>query len=114
MPPLVQKRVLGFQNEPLFCFEVNTVTLLTNFFAEWTPDVLGHPPEVISRIDDIFSNHDTYVRDAIDTAFLVWPVYRSIFAELLYDKGLLDIRNVPHAVEMPPLRFAPLRISLSF
>ena len=93
LPPLVQKLVLGFRNEPLFCFEV-TVTLLTNFFAEWISDVPGPPPEVISRIDAIFSNHDPDLRDALGTALVVWPVYRSIFAELLYDKGWLDLMDV--------------------
>jgi hypothetical protein len=54
LPPIVQKLVHSFRDDPLFCFEVS-VTFLTNFFAEWTSDFPGPPPEVLSRIDAIFS-----------------------------------------------------------
>ena len=93
LPPLVQKLVVGFKNEPLFCFEV-AVTLLTNYFSEWVTEVPGPPPEVLSRIDVIFSNYNPSLRDALGTALVVWPVYRSIFAEVLYDRNWLDLMDV--------------------
>ena len=92
LPPLVQKLVVGFKNEPLFCFEV-AVTFLTNFFAEWVSDVPGPPPEVLSRIDAIFSNYNPGLRDDLGTALVVWPCYRSIFAEVLYDRNWLDLMD---------------------
>jgi hypothetical protein len=92
LPPLVQKLVHGFPKESLFSFEV-VITFLTNFFSEWTSDVPGPPPEVLSRIDAIFSNHDPQLRDDLGTAIVVWPVYRSIFAELLYDRNWLDLMD---------------------
>ncbi|OHT08300.1 hypothetical protein TRFO_04913 [Tritrichomonas foetus] len=93
LPPLVQKLVVGFRDDPLFCFET-TITFLTNFFAEWVSEVPGPPPEVLSRIDAIFSNYDPDLRDALGTALVVWPAYRSIFAEVLYDRNWYDLMDV--------------------
>ena len=93
LPPLVQKLVFGFKDDPLFCFET-TVTFLTNYFSEWVSDVPGPPPEILSRIDAIFSNYDPDLRDALGTALVVWPAYRSIFAEVLYNRNWFDLMDV--------------------
>jgi hypothetical protein len=93
LPSLVQKLVRGFERDLLFAFEV-VITFLTNFFAEWTSEVPGPPPEVLSRIDAIFSNFDGSLRDDLGTAISVWPAYRSVFAELLYDRDWLDLMDV--------------------
>ena len=93
LPPLVQKLVIGFRDDPLFCFEV-AMTFLTNYFSEWVSEVPGPPPEVLSRIDAIFSNYDPDLRDALGTALVVWPAYRSIFSEVLYDRNWYDLMDV--------------------
>lgn len=93
LPPLVRKLVVGFKDDPLFCFEA-AVTFLTNYFSEWLSAVPGPPPEVLSRIDAIFSNFDPDLRDALGTALVVWPAYRSIFAEVLYDRNWFDLMDV--------------------
>lgn len=93
LPPFVQKLVLAFKDDPLFCFEV-TVAFLTNYFSEWLANVPGPPPEVLSRIDAIFSNHDPDLRDDLGTALVVWPVYRSCFAEVLYNREWYDLMDI--------------------
>jgi hypothetical protein len=105
LPPLVQKLVHGFRDDTTFCFEVS-VTFLTNFFVEWISDFPGPPPEVLSRIDAIFSNHDPDLRDALGTAIVTWPVYRSIFAELLYDRNWLDLMDIVVSSSPQFLEFA--------
>jgi len=92
LPPLVEKLVIGFRDSPLFCFEVS-VTFLTTFFSEWVSEVPGPPPEVLSRLDAIFSNHDPDLRDCLGTALVVWPVYRSVFAEVMYTGDWLDLMD---------------------
>ena len=92
LPVFVQKLDNSFGSDPLFCFEV-TVTFLTNFFGEWLSDVPGPPPEILSRIDAIFTNYDPILRDGLGSGLVAWPVYRSCFAEILYDRSWLELMD---------------------
>ena len=93
LPPFVDKIVRAFGKDPLFCFEV-VITFLTNYFSEWLSVVPGPPPDVISRIDAILAHRDLPLREALGTGFAAWPVYRSCFAEILYDQSWFDLMDV--------------------
>jgi len=93
LPPFVDKLVGAFGNDSLFCFEV-VVTFLTNYFSEWLSVVPGPPPEVISRIDAILSFKNLDLRETLGTGFAAWPVYRSCFAEVLYDHSWFELMDV--------------------
>lgn len=93
LPPFVDKIVNAFGKDLLFCFEV-VVTFLTNYFHEWISVVPGPPPDVISRIDAILADRDLPLREALGTGFAAWPVYRSCFAEILYDQSWFDLMDV--------------------
>ena len=80
----VGQLVRHFKTDLLFIFEV-TVTFLTNYFNEWLSNVPGPHPEVLSRVDAIFANHNIELRNGLRTAFFSWFVYRLYFAETLYD-----------------------------
>lgn len=93
LPLFVQKLDKAFGSDQLFCFEV-TLTCLTNFFAEWLSELPGPPPDVLSRIDAIFAHNDPLLRYDLGTALVIWPVYRSFFAEILYDRAWLELMDV--------------------
>lgn len=93
LPPFVDKIVRAFGKDLIFCFEV-VITFLTNYFSEWISSVPGPPPDVISRIDAILANRDLSLREALGTGFAAWPVYRSCFAEILYDQSWFDLMDV--------------------
>ena len=92
LPAFVGQLVRHFKTDLLFVFEV-TVTFLTNCFQEWLSEVPGPPPEVLSRVDAIFANHNIELRNGLGTAFVSWPVYRSCFAEILYDNVWIQLMD---------------------
>lgn len=93
LPPFVDKVVALFGRDQLFCFEV-VATFLTVYFSEWLSHVPGPPPEVISRIDAILAHRNAELREALGTGFAAWPVYKSCFAEILYDQSWFDLMDV--------------------
>ncbi|KAK8889304.1 hypothetical protein M9Y10_034050 [Tritrichomonas musculus] len=93
LPLFVQKLDNTFGNDPLFVFEV-TLTFLLNYFGEWLSEFPGPPPEILSRIDAIFTNYDPILRDGLGSGLVAWPVYRSCFAEILYDRSWLEMMDV--------------------
>jgi hypothetical protein len=93
LPCLVQKLVRAFRNDAIFAFEV-VISLLTNLFGDWISDMPGPPPEVLARMDAILANHDTALRVSLDTAMVIWPIYRSIFAEILYEENWLNVMDI--------------------
>lgn len=92
LPPFVDQLTRGFSKDPVFVFEV-IITFLTNQFGEWIRDVPGPPPDVIARIDAIFAFFDPALREEIGTGFIGWPVYRSSFAENLYEHSWFEIMD---------------------
>ena len=94
LPPFVEQLVKAFpgNRNNLFIFEV-TVTFLTNYFCEWLPNVPGPPPDVLSRIDAIFAQVNLPLRNDLGTAFVGWPVYRSCFAEHLYENMWIQLMD---------------------
>lgn len=93
LPVFVQKLDNSFGSDPLFCFEV-TITFLVNYFQEWITDLPGPPPDILSRIDAIFTNYDSILRDGLGSGLVAWPAYRSCFAETLYDRSWLEIMDI--------------------
>lgn len=93
IPLFVQKLDNTFGSDPLFIFEV-TLTFLLNYFGDWLSEFPGPPPEILSRIDAIFTNYDPILRDGLGSGLVAWPVYRSCFAEILYDRSWLEMMDV--------------------
>ena len=93
MPHFLQKLDAEFGRDQLFCFEV-TVTFLVTFFNEWITELPGPPASILSRIDTILTNYDPDLRDALGSGLVSWSVYRSSFAEVLYDRSWLEVMDV--------------------
>lgn len=91
LPPLIERLVLSFQSD-LFVFEV-TMTILSSFFAEWVTEIPGPPPNVVSRIDAIFSFVFPTTRETIGSALVVWSSYRNCFAETFYHRPWLQLMD---------------------
>lgn len=93
MPQFLQKLDTAFGRDPLFCFEV-TVTFLTSFFSEWITEIPGPPAAILSRMDTILTNYDPELRESLGSGLISWTVYRSCFAEILYDRSWLEVMDV--------------------
>jgi hypothetical protein len=90
---LLDKLSRNFGRDQLFCFEM-AITMLTNYFYEWLSEAPGPPPDVLSRIDAIMANYDPDLRDALGSGLVGWSAYRTLFAEVTYDRSWLEIMDV--------------------